>query len=59
MKNLIYLSMVVAVISIAIGTACSFQGTHFVGNITPRALLGFASVALLFGVNFGLLALIK
>ena len=59
MVKLIYICIGLAVISLLIASVCQILGALFIFRIYPRTLLGFSSVMLLFGINFGLLALIK
>lgn len=60
MKKLVCASIIVAAISLILAIICVFCSRPLPPfNVTPRALQIFAGVILLFGVNFGLLALLK
>jgi len=51
--------MLVALLSLIVGTICSFGAGIFLERITPRALLILSGVSLLFGINFALLGMLK
>ena len=59
MKTLIWLSIIVAALASLIAVISTLGGIPIPLGITSRGLLVFAGVMLLFGVNFGLLALLK
>lgn len=59
MKKAVHTCMVIALFSLVFGTIYAFGGAYLLSRITPRALLLFAGISLLFGINFALLELMK
>jgi len=59
MRGMVWLCMLVALLSLIVGTICSFGAGIFLERITPRALLILSGVSLLFGINFALLGMLK